>query len=78
MERAKHIIYIILILSITAGCYYLHTLSQQLEKVMIFQNELIKYHVSNDTLSTDTAKIKYINTDINDENKGTEENLRNQ
>lgn len=76
MERAKHIIYIILILSITAGCYYLHTSIQQLEKTMVYQNELIKYHISNDTLSTDTAKIKYINTLNKDENESTEENQR--
>lgn len=75
-NKLKYIYISILILFMGWLVYTTNTLkeySDNLSKV-IEQSKV----TSSDSLTSDTTKIKYINTDINDENKGTEENQRNQ
>lgn len=75
-NKVKYIYISIIILFIGWLYYTTNTLKQysdNLDKV-IQQTKV----TSSDSLSTDTTKIKYINTDINDENKGTEKRKGNQ
>lgn len=71
-DKLKYIYISILILFMGWLVYTTNTLkeySDNLSKV-IEQSKV----TSSDTLSTDTAKIKYINTLNKDENKGAKEN----
>lgn len=75
-DKLKYIYISIIILFIGWLYYTTNTLKQysdNLDKV-IQQTKV----ASSDSLTTDTAKINYINTDINDENKSTEKRKGNQ
>lgn len=72
-DKLKYIYISILILFIGWLFYTTNTLkeySDNLNRVIEQQNKV----ASSDSLTLDTAKIKYINTDENEENKGTKEN----
>ena len=75
-NKLKYIYISILILFIGWLYYTTNTLKQYSDNLskVIEQSKV----TSSDTLSTDTAKIKYINTDNNEENESTEKRKGNQ
>lgn len=75
-DKLKYIYISILIVFIDWLFYTTNTLkeySDNLNRVIEQQNKV----TSSDSLTIDTTKIKYINADENEENKGTKERKRN-
>ena len=69
---------ILLIMGVFYDGYLLQRCKQELTQINIKYDYIIQQTkvTSSDSLTLDTAKIKYINTEENEENKGTKERKR--